>query len=222
MASSRTGNLLLLCILAAFCEHCIGCGPITPCIDTSVVTHASGSIKKYVNGSIAATLLTSHGGIFSSNSSFIRWRVMRSTECRTKKMFFVISTMSEGDYMQADRIRYAGHMCSVRNFTSKRSVLFGMSKSENTTSNFRVGYICPTQNSDGMAHEMYKCPLLWNYAMSDDETFKRLVEFLRINTQKESVEVLKNPGSSHLCRIFKLAKTTCNLETFNIAVTDSC
>ena len=53
--------------------------------------------------------------------------------------------MSEGDYMQADRIRYEGHMCSVRSFTSKRSVLFGMSKSENTTSNLRVGYICPSK-----------------------------------------------------------------------------
>lgn len=67
--------------------------------------------------------------------------------CLRRTRFFVISSMSNGDYMQADRIRYEGHMCTAHYFmTGRGSVLFGMAKTSNQTSNYSVSYLCPSKS----------------------------------------------------------------------------
>ena len=67
--------------------------------------------------------------------------------CLRRTRFFVISSMSNGDYMQADRIRYEGHMCTAHYFmTGRGSVLFGMTKTSNQTSNYSVSYLCPSKS----------------------------------------------------------------------------
>lgn len=132
---------------------------------TVVVSKVKGNINKFKDYRKSKNIFTSNvvifilpincigadriigvkNGYFTVNSTEQKIKVTLPNSCQYSTHLYIKASMEPGNFMQANRDRYEGAMCTPRRYNIRNiNILFGMKVENSTTSisNFTVGYIC--------------------------------------------------------------------------------